>query len=130
LSRSRIADHRPGQILWVHASCWTDPFPFAPDITTYLYQQNVNPWGGGGLGYNMKSKRVTITQKDDSNTDKIVLKISEAERDKDFLDDIDDLLSLVKLLKELDNESKPGIFKTTGRRARQRIGSPVPSNRF
>ena len=27
-----------GQVLFAHASCWTDPFPYAPDVTTYLYQ--------------------------------------------------------------------------------------------
>src|SRR6185436_14133196 len=39
--------HGPGQRLFVHASCWTDPFPYAPDVTTLLYQTITDPWTGG-----------------------------------------------------------------------------------
>src|SRR5688572_12908372 len=37
--------HRRGQVLWVHASCWTQPFAYAPDLVTFLYQFNAAPWG-------------------------------------------------------------------------------------
>jgi tetratricopeptide (TPR) repeat protein len=127
---TEVADHRPGQILWVHASCWTNPFPFAPDITTYLYQTNVNPWSGGGMGYDLKKKRVAITEADKSDEEEIAKRITEAEIDEEYLDDLADLLSLIEPLKNLDDEDKPGIFKTQGRRIRQRQGSPVQSNRF
>lgn len=36
-----VAEHRPGQILFAHASCWTSPPVCAPDLTTYLYEYNV-----------------------------------------------------------------------------------------
>ncbi|HJL23006.1 MAG TPA: hypothetical protein RMH80_12290, partial [Polyangiaceae bacterium LLY-WYZ-15_(1-7)] len=39
--------HRPGQLLFAHASAWVDPFPYAPDVTTLLYQHLVAPWEGG-----------------------------------------------------------------------------------
>ncbi|HEY7415290.1 MAG TPA: hypothetical protein VH593_08865, partial [Ktedonobacteraceae bacterium] len=29
--------HRPGQILWSHASCWTEDQPVSADLTTFLY---------------------------------------------------------------------------------------------
>jgi len=125
-----IAEHRPNQILWAHASCWTNAFPFSPDITTYLYQENANPWSGGGLAYNMKEKKVTITESDMSKEEEIALRVLEASKDADYIDDLDDLLSMMEPLKNLENEALPGIFKEKGRRIRQRQGSPVRSNRF
>ncbi len=125
-----IADHRIGQILWAHGSCWTYPFPFAPDITTYLYQQNNSPWGGSGMGYNIKSKRIEILEIDKSEDEDLSQQIIRAERDQDYIDDLDDLLAMVKSLNLINDESKPGIFRTNGRRMHQRVGSPVLSNRF
>ena len=125
-----IADHRIGQILWVHASCWTYPFPFAPDITTYLYQQNNSPWGGGQMGYNINSKKIEILETNASEDEDLSQQIIRAERDPEYIDDLDDLLNMVESLNLLNDENKPGIFRTTGRRMHQRVGSPVLSNRF
>src|SRR5260370_35303530 len=36
--------HRPGQILWSHATCWTENQPVSADLTTFLYQTNTEPW--------------------------------------------------------------------------------------
>ena len=127
---SEIADHRPGQILWTHASCWTNPFPFAPDITTYLYQQNVNPWGGGGMKYDKKSQKVTVTDPDKSNDEDISERIINAKSDNNYIDDLDDLLSIIGIFKNMKDEAKMGISITDGRRIRQKQGSPVKSNRF
>lgn len=125
-----IADHRPGQILWAHASCWTYPFPFAPDITTYLYQQNKSPWGGGQMIYNKDTKRVEISEIDKSETEDLAFQILNAERSDDYFDDVDDIIALIQPLKSLNDKSKPGIFCITGKRLHERIGSPVMSNRF
>jgi hypothetical protein len=43
---ARIAERRPGQVLFAHASPWTHDSPVAPDITTLLYQSIVPPWKG------------------------------------------------------------------------------------
>jgi len=125
-----IAEHRPNQILWVHASCWTNPFPFSPDITTYLYQENVNPWSGGSLAYDTKKEKVTITDPDKSDNEEIATRFLEPSKDVDYINDLEDLLSLIEPLKTLENEDLPGIFREKGRRIRQRQGSPVLSNRF
>lgn len=125
-----ISDHRLEQILWAHASCWTSPFPFAPDITTYLYQQNHSPWGGGQMVYNKNSKRIKILETEKSDEEVLSQQIIRAERDQDYIDDLDDLIAMVKSVILIDDESKPGIFRTTGRRMHQRVGSPVLSNRF
>lgn len=39
-----LRTHRPNQILWSHAVCWTDPPIVAPDVATMLYQFNNAPW--------------------------------------------------------------------------------------
>jgi hypothetical protein len=39
-----IFEHRPGQILYAHANCWTVLHASA-DLTTDLYQSNRAPWG-------------------------------------------------------------------------------------
>jgi hypothetical protein len=41
---ARIAERRPGQILFAHATPWTHDSPVAPDVTTLLYQAIVPPW--------------------------------------------------------------------------------------
>jgi hypothetical protein len=41
---ARIAERRPGQVLFAHASPWTHDSPVAPDLTTLLYQSLVPPW--------------------------------------------------------------------------------------
>jgi hypothetical protein len=125
-----IADHRPGQILWAHASCWTYPFPFSPDITTYLYQENKSPWGGGQMVYNKNAKRIEISETDKSENEDISLQIIKAEIDENYIDDLDDLIAIIQSLKSLEDHSQPEIFRTMGRRLHQRIGSPVISNRF
>ena len=125
-----ITDHRIGQILWAHASCWTYTFPYAPDITTYLYQQNNSPWGGGQMVYNKNSKRIETSEINKSEEEDLSQQIIRAERDHNYIDDLDDLIAMVKSLNLINSESKPGIFRTTGRRIHQRVGSPVLSNRF
>ncbi len=35
---------RGDQLLFVHADCWTDPPPVAPDLLTLLYQVHQAPW--------------------------------------------------------------------------------------
>jgi hypothetical protein len=41
---TRLQQRRPEQILYAHASPWTQDFPIAPDVTTLLYQLLVPPW--------------------------------------------------------------------------------------
>ncbi len=127
---TELVVHRSNQILWAHASCWTNPFQFSPDITTYFYQQNASAWAGGQMVFNRKSKRVEISKPDKLADEDLSLQIINAKIDEDYIDDLDDLIGLVKPLKLLKDESLPGIFRITGRRRRQRVGGPVISNRF
>jgi len=40
-----LQQRRAGQIVFAHATSWTDPTPFVADITSLLYQTNTVPWG-------------------------------------------------------------------------------------
>jgi hypothetical protein len=42
---ARLVQRREGQILFAHASPWTQDSPVAPDVVTLLYQTLVAPWG-------------------------------------------------------------------------------------
>jgi hypothetical protein len=42
---ARLVQRRPDQIVFAHASPWTEDSPIAPDVTTLLYQTLVAPWG-------------------------------------------------------------------------------------
>ncbi len=42
---ARLVQRRPDQIVFAHASPWTQDSPVAPDVTTLLYQTLVAPWG-------------------------------------------------------------------------------------
>jgi hypothetical protein len=42
---SRLQQRRENQIVFAHASPWTEDSPIAPDVTTLLYQTIVAPWG-------------------------------------------------------------------------------------
>ncbi|WP_406278680.1 hypothetical protein [Embleya sp. NBC_00896] len=40
-----VYDRAPEQILFEHATCWSEPSPIAPDLSTLLVQSVVAPWG-------------------------------------------------------------------------------------
>jgi hypothetical protein len=122
----RLRQHRPGQVLFAHASCWTDPFPFAPDVTTYLYQANVAPWDGGGL---MSDPEVQ-GELDESPEDVLASRIIAATGDHESAGSEEHLASLVAAARRLEGDHAAGLFRAGGQRLRQRIGSPVWSNRF
>lgn len=42
---ARLVQRRADQIVFAHASPWTQDSPIAPDVTTLLYQTLVAPWG-------------------------------------------------------------------------------------
>ena len=40
-----LRERAPGQVLFEHATCWTTPPPVPADVSTYLHQVSVPPWG-------------------------------------------------------------------------------------
>jgi len=102
---TRLLQRRPGQVLYAHASPWTQDFPIAPDVTTVLYQSLVAPWDGT------------------TSVDTIINQITTSaglEADETAADELVRLTALVQ-------KAWPPL---PGQRSRLWAGGPVPSNRF
>jgi hypothetical protein len=122
----RLREHRLGQVLFAHAACWTDPFPYTPDVTTFLYQGNVAPWEGGGLLVDPEMQG----EPDESTEDVLAARIVSASAEHESVTSHEQLAALVKAARGLTGDAAAGLFRTGGQRVRQRVGSPVWSNRF
>ncbi len=128
---AQLHAHRPGQVLWEHASRWVVERPVAADLVTYVYQYNVAPWAehvvvdkatGGALR----------APADDSPTDVIASRVAAlAVDDKDLLDRtvlVDFLRACVDA--RVAGEPAVAALRELGLRERQYTGGPVSSNRF
>ncbi len=125
----QLSTFNPGQYLWSHASCWTDPFPYSPDITTFLYQFNANPWDEG-MKMNEQTGEIEDVVLDSSSNEEIAEKIIKEEIDEQFFKDEDQLLSMLDNLKKLNSKFAAGLFKNSQRRYHNRTGSPIKSSTF
>ncbi|MEO8554245.1 MAG: hypothetical protein ABI678_29920, partial [Kofleriaceae bacterium] len=70
-----LAQRRPDQILYAHASPWTQDFPVTPDITMLLCQSLVAPWGEV-MKVDADSREVTRTPPDAREIDEIAAQIA------------------------------------------------------
>lgn len=121
-----LGGHQPGQILYAHATCWTDPPPCAPDLTLYLYQSNVAPWDEHTA---IGPEGPMQVPADDAPVDELAARIVAAE----VHDDPDDRAEnrLPELLRWADAiRPLASAFSSEGDRSRMWAGGPVGSNRF
>ena len=117
-----LAQRRPDQILFAHASPWTHDFPIAPDVTTLLCQSMAPPWGEV-MKIDPESREVTRTEPDQRSAEAIAADIVASpglEFDELIADDGPAWDALVARVWPLDQ----------GVRTRLWAGGPVPSNRF
>jgi tetratricopeptide (TPR) repeat protein len=120
--------HRPGQVLWAHACDWVQPFPFTPDVTTFLYQSNTAPWGGQlVVGEEGASE---VGEPDESPADDLAKEILEADQETTTEGGTDSLDALLKKARTLPAELAAGALRDDGQRQRFRDGSPIKSARF
>ena len=101
----RLQQRKADQVLYAHASPWTQDFPIAPDVTTLLYQILAAPWD---------AERAV----DDIVADIVASPGMDAE--ETATDDVTRWAALVE-------KAWPPLL---GPRARLWAGGPVPSNRF
>jgi len=80
-----LRDHAPGQLLWAHAACWTNPFPFSPDLTTFLYQTNAAPWAEGRLQLDTASGQVKPSAADEAPVEELAQRIADTPAPSDSL---------------------------------------------
>lgn len=132
LTEEEVADlqsHRPGQVLWTHASEWTRDQPLAGDIVTYLYQVNASPWGER-LAFDPQHGGARRVPRDTAPTAVLADRVLAAKVDDGALADLDVLDRLARAVERLSGDHAAGAFRSYGTRRRQWSGGPVPSNRF
>ncbi|HEX5059796.1 MAG TPA: hypothetical protein VFV99_10580 [Kofleriaceae bacterium] len=101
----RLQQRKPDQIVYAHASPWTQDFPIAPDVTTVLYQIIAAPWDG------------------ERTVEDVVAEIASSpglDTEETSADDVTRWATLCE-------KAWPPL---PGQRARLWAGGPVPSNRF
>jgi hypothetical protein len=126
----QLLNHRRGQFVWEHASCWTASPPFAADLTTYLYQHNVSFWGER-LRINAETHEVETAPADTRPPPERAAEIVAATPDAEAsFQDVPALVDLAKAARRVTAGTGLGAFREEGQRLRQPVGSPVPSNRF
>jgi hypothetical protein len=124
-----LARHRPGQILWNHASCWTEEQPISGDLTTFLYQVNYEPWGER-MVVDPEQQQMVTEPPDERDEAVIAAEIVAATLEPGTLDDLPALIELARAAAATTGEAAPGLLCSGGRRKKQWSGSPVPSSRF
>ncbi len=124
-----LRNHQPGQLLWSHASCWTQDHPFAPDFLTFLYQFNTSPWDSH-LAVDPETREVRQLPAVEGTVESLARRIGSAEWDPATLQDLDDLQALARTARTIAPEHAPGALRNSEKRRRQWNESPVRSNRF
>ncbi|MBS2033915.1 hypothetical protein JST97_02955 [bacterium] len=124
-----LHQHHPGARLFVHASCWTEPFGYSPDFTTLLYQHITDPWTGGALRMDPETGQLGPAPPDERDSESLAAEVLRAEPEQSASSP--QLLKAVAVaLQSLDTEHHPGFLRNHGLRLRQRAGNPVLSNHF
>lgn len=122
--------HRAGQVLFAHATSWTDPSPYTPDVTTFLYQSNVAPWGEQ-LRVDPETREVAATAPSTASAAEAAAALLEEARGAPAeLEDLPALEALVQGTVALGPADAPGMLRTEGPRRKLFLGGPVRSNRF
>jgi hypothetical protein len=120
--------HRPGQILWSHATCWTENQPVSADMTTFLYEMNNEPWGGQ-LTVDPKSRQTTRRPADERDPAIIAADLTTAKPIESLPEDEPGLLARARAA-ALAGENILALSGEDGQRQKLWAGSPVPSNLF
>ncbi len=124
-----LREHRPGQVLWTQAACWTTEPPFAADLVTFLHQINVSPWGERRR-VDPETKQMVKDPPSTAPPAERAKQVLEAPLEPDALTDLPALLELARSAARVTGEHGPGALRVDGLRRRQGTNSPVPSNRF
>lgn len=125
-----LKDHADDRILFAHASDWVDPFPYAPDVTTFLGQTITHPYMGEGMRVDPETDEVVTDEPDTRDVEVLAQEIVASASEGDSRSSIDLIATIVRALARLPASDRLGLARTAGPRTRQRAGSPVASARF
>jgi hypothetical protein len=128
---TQLQPHRPGQVLWEHASRWVVDRPVAADLVTYVYQYNVAPWAERSV-VDGKTGEAVRTDADDSAPELIGARIAALDIPAGELADRDTLAAFAQACSKVSRAGEPatGALRDQGLRPRQGTGGPVRSNRI
>jgi hypothetical protein len=119
----RLVPRRPDQIVFAHASPWTQDGPLAPDVTTLLYQTIVPPWGESTL-VDPETREVRTAAADERPAEEIAAELAASPG----LDEAELAADEPARWSALVAHAWPP--PSGGLRARSWAGGPVPSSRF
>ncbi len=128
---TQLQPHRPGQVLWEHASRWVVDRPVAADLVTYLYQFNTAPWAERTVTDGATGDTVR-TPADSAPPEVIGARIAALSPSPDDLSDRGVLTAFARACAAVERNGEPmaGALRDQGLRPRQWTGGPVRSNRF
>lgn len=118
----RLSERRAGQVLFAHATGWTEDGPLAADVTTLLHQSVVAPWEAQ-LVLDPVTGAARTGEADARDAAELGAAIAASALppdDDQALDDVPGLEALARAAGE----------PAAGRRERAWAGGPVSSNRF
>jgi hypothetical protein len=124
-----ITPHRPGQILWSHAACWTKGFPLAADFTTFLYQVNHAPWESQ-MRVDPETREIVNSEPDTREVAIIAAELLQTRIEQEALQDLPKLQALTQTVTGAHGSAITAGLRTEGRRQRLWDSSPVKSSRF
>lgn len=122
--------HAPEQLLFVHASTWVDPVPFAPDVTTLLAQHVTNPFTGGALRADPDSGELRPEPPSTRPPAELAEEIVMAPIRNPSVSTLASVLSVLDAALEPPEPYCAGIGRRSGPRSNAPAGSPVSSARF
>jgi tetratricopeptide (TPR) repeat protein len=123
-----VRNHHPGQILWSHATCWTESQPLSADLTTFLYQTGTQPWGEQ-LTVDPESRQTTRRPADQRDPTRIAADLITANPAESLPEDEPTLLTLARIAARAE-VNVLALLREEGQRQKQWAGSPVPGSLF
>jgi hypothetical protein len=124
-----LIPHRPQQMLFAHACCWTEPPVFTPDVCAYMHQVNVSPWGARQR-VDMETRQMVEVPPETADARSLGERCSRAEPETEGFSDLEAVLRLCDAMATLGGNAAPGVLRDSGERERFRTDSPVKSSRF
>ena len=119
-----LVTRQPGQLLFAHATCWTEHFPIVADVTTLLHQV-LSSFHDPKMVMNPDTGAVGRGETDERDPDELAMELLATDPDESDDDPADAQASL-----NLARAVGPGHIQDGGRREAMWFGSPVKSNRF
>lgn len=121
--------HHPGQVLWSHATCWTESFPFTADFTTFFYQTNHAAWESQ-MRVEPGTRQVVHSQPDERDAASIAAELLQARVENEALEDMPKLQALAKVAATAHGVAIAAALSPKGLRQKLWESSPVKSSRF